>query len=304
MKNMILEIMYILTGLVAISTGFYALLDKQHTKKAGTAVFWIIFGVVFIGGKFIPDYIVGGLLLVMGVLTAMRRVGAGSQSVSSEEYRRKQSEGIGNLIFLPALTIGVVAFATAQFTSLGGLVGLGLGALVSLVLTLVITREEPKYVGYEGSRMLQQIGATAILPQLLAALGALFAMAGVGEVISQVMGGIVPEGSRFAGVAVYCIAMAVFTIIMGNAFAAFAVITAGIGIPFVFSQGANPAIAGILGLTAGYCGTLLTPMAANFNVVPAAIMEMENKNGVILAQLPVSMAMLAIHIGLMYFWAF
>lgn len=304
MKNIILEVMYILTGLVAISTGFYALLDKGHTKKAGTAVFWIIFGIIFIGGKAIPDYIVGGLLLVMGVLTAMRRVGAGSQSVSSEEYRRKQSEGIGNLIFLPALTIGVVAFATAQFTSLGGLVGLGLGALVSLVLTLVITREDPKYVGYEGSRMLQQIGATAILPQLLAALGALFAMAGVGEVISQVMGGIVPEGSRFTGVAVYCIAMAVFTIIMGNAFAAFAVITAGIGIPFVFSQGANPAIAGILGLTAGYCGTLLTPMAANFNVVPAAIMEMENKNGVILAQLPVSMVMLAIHILLMYFWAF
>jgi len=103
---------------------------------------------------------------------------------------------------------------------------------------------------------------------------------------------------------VYCLGMAIFTMIMGNAFAAFAVITAGIGIPFVFSQGANPAIAGILGLTAGYCGTLLTPMGANFNIVPAAIMEMENKNGVILAQIPVAGAMLLVHILLMYFWAF
>ncbi|MCS5420599.1 DUF979 domain-containing protein [Psychrilyobacter sp. S5] len=88
------------------------------------------------------------------------------------------------------------------------------------------------------------------------------------------------------------------------AFAAFAVITAGIGIPFVFSQGVDPAIAGALGLTAGYCGTLLTPMAANFNIVPAAIMDMKNKNGVILAQAPVAIAMLGIHIVLMYFWAF
>jgi uncharacterized membrane protein len=91
---------------------------------------------------------------------------------------------------------------------------------------------------------------------------------------------------------------------MGNAFAAFAVITAGIGIPFVFSQGANPAIAGILGLTAGYCGTLLTPMAANFNIVPAAIMDMKNKNGVIAAQAPLAIIMLIVHIVLMYFWAF
>ena len=81
--------------------------------------------------------------------------------------------------------------------------------------------------------------------------------------------------------------MAIFTMIMGNAFAAFAVITAGIGVPFVINLGANPAIVGALGLTAGYCGTLMTPMAANFNIVPASILEMENKNGIILVQAPV-----------------
>ena len=98
--------------------------------------------------------------------------------------------------------------------------------------------------------------------------------------------------------------MAIFTMIMGNAFAAFAVITAGIGIPFVYSQGANPAIVGTLALTAGYCGTLMTPMAANFNVVPAAILATKNEKRVIISQIPFAIAMLLTHIALMYFWAF
>ncbi len=52
--------------------------------------------------------------------------------------------------------------------------------------------------------------------------------------------------------------MAIFTAIMGNAFAAFSVITAGIGLPFVFAQGGDPVICSILALTAGFCGTLVT----------------------------------------------
>lgn len=304
MTGIILEILYVLTGLVAIFTGVYALKDKEHKSGAGTFAFWGIFGIIFIFGKYIPSHIVGMLLLIMGGLTAIKKVGFGSQKNSTEEYRKAQSNKIGNIIFLPAIAIGVIAFGTAQFTSLGGLVGLGFGAVAALIMTMIITKEDPKYVSYDSSRMLQQIGATAILPQLLAALGALFAKAGVGEVIAQMMGAIVPEGNILIGVTVYCVAMALFTIIMGNAFAAFAVITAGVGIPFVFSQGANPAIAGVLGLTAGYCGTLLTPMGANFNIVPAAIMEMKNKYGVIKAQAPVALVMLVLHIVLMYMWAF
>jgi len=76
-------------------------------------------------------------------------------------------------------------------------------------------------------------------------------------------------------------------------------------VPFVLAQGANPAIAGALALTAGFCGTLLTPMAANFNIVPTAILEMKDKkNGVIKYQAPVAIVMLIIHIILMYTWAF
>ena len=49
----------------------------------------------------------------------------------------------------------------------------------------------------------------------------------------------------------------------------------------------------------------MTPMAANFNIVPTAILEMKDKkNGIIKYQMPVAIVMLGIHIVLMYFWAF
>ena len=98
--------------------------------------------------------------------------------------------------------------------------------------------------------------------------------------------------------------MALFTVIMGNGFAAFSVITVGIGIPFLIMQGADPVVVGAMGLTAGYCGTLLTPMAANFNIMPAALLETKSKYAVIKAQAPTAVVMLIIHIFLMYFLAF
>ena len=148
--------------------------------------------------------------------------------------------------------------------------------------------------------MYQSMGSFVILPQLLASLGVLFTAAGVGDKISDIISGVIPTGNILVGVIAYCIGMAVFTAIMGNAFAAFSVITVGVGLPFVFAQGGDPVVCSVLALTAGYCGTLLTPMAANFNVLPAAILELKDKNAVIKAQVPISIALLVIHIFLMY----
>lgn len=304
MINTLLEIMYIVCGIILIICGVYAFNDKENSKRLGSGIFWIIFGFIFMAGPYINPKIVGALLLVMGGITATKNVKMGSLKNSSDEYRMIQEEKIGNKIFIPALSIGVIAFAVAQFTPLGGLVGLGIGALSSLVLTIFVTGENVKNIPYDSSRILQQMGASVILPQLLGALGALFAKAGVGEVVAGIMSGIIPDGSRLFGVIGYCLAMAIFTMVMGNAFAAFAVITAGIGVPFVINLGANPAVVGALGLTAGYCGTLMTPMAANFNIVPASILEMENKNGIILVQAPIALTLLLIHMVLMYTLAF
>ena len=154
------------------------------------------------------------------------------------------------------------------------------------------------------SKLLQSVSSTAILPQLLAALGALFTAAGVGDIISNMISNVIPEGNIWLGITAYCVGMALFTAIMGNAFAAFTVITVGIGVPFVFMQGGDPIVASALAMTAGFCGTLMTPMAANFNVLPVALLEIEDKNAVIKVQSVYAIVLLAIHIPLMYFLAF
>ena len=148
--------------------------------------------------------------------------------------------------------------------------------------------------------MYQSMGSFTVLPQLLASLGALFTAAGVGDKISSIISGVIPSGNILAGVIAYCVGMALFTMIMGNAFAAFSVITVGVGVPFVFAQGGDPIVCSVLALTAGYCGTLLTPMAANFNVLPAALLELKDKNAVIKAQAPIAIILLLVHILLMY----
>ncbi|MDP2116243.1 MAG: DUF979 family protein, partial [Brevundimonas sp.] len=58
----------------------------------------------------------------------------------------------------------------------------------------------------------------------------------------------------------------------------------------------------------GFCGTLTTPMAANFNVVPAALLDLPDReapfNGVIRVQIPTAIMVLIANITLMYFLAF
>jgi uncharacterized membrane protein len=107
--------------------------------------------------------------------------------------------------------------------------------------------------------------------------------------------------NRFLLVVIYCAGMALFTMVMGNAFAAFPVMTAGIALPFLIQgQHANPAPLVTIGMLAGYCGTLMTPMAANYNIVPAALLELKNKYEVIKVQIPTAIPLLIANILLMY----
>ncbi|HHV26984.1 DUF979 domain-containing protein [Anaerosalibacter bizertensis] len=301
---MALEFLYILAGIVSLLTSIYAFKDKELKTRFGTGLFWLLLAITFILGELIPAKLVGIIVLIMGTLTATGQVKVGNFKETTSEFKEKKSKEFGNKIFIPVLSIAFFAFVIGQFTSLGGLVGLGIGAIVATISGLIITKAKTKEALYEGNRLLQQVGPFSILPQLLAALGALFNAAGVGEVIASGISKAIPADNIIFGSIAYCLGMAVFTMIMGNGFAAFTVITAGIGIPFVYNQGADPAIAGALALTAGYCGTLLTPMAANFNIVPAAVLEMEDKNKVIKTQAPIAILMLVIHIILMIVWAF
>ena len=122
----------------------------------------------------------------------------------------------------------------------------------------------------------------------------------VSAVATALVGGIIPKGNVTIGIIVFGVGMMLFTMIMGNAFAAFPVMTAGIGLPLLIHRhGADPAILGSLGMLTGYCGTLLTPMAANFNLVPAALLELDDPNGVIRAQWATAVPLLAVNLALM-----
>lgn len=302
--NNLLEFFFILTGFLLIYTAGSVFVDKTHPTRLGTTLFWLLLGVIFAIGNFIPYTLSGIMLLVIGVLTLLKQVKLGHVRPVEEAEAEKASDRIGNWVFLPVVVLAAVAVSVAQFTELGGQVGIGIGAVVSLMTGILVTRATPKTVMDDSNRMIQQVGTTGILPQLLAALGVIFTAAGVGEVIAGGISTVLPEGNRFLGVVAYCLGMVIFTMIMGNAFAAFTVITAGIGVPFVIAQGGDPVIAGALAMTVGFCGTLLTPMAANFNALPAALLEMKSETGVIKEQTPLALIMIVVHIALMYFWAF
>jgi uncharacterized membrane protein len=317
LKASLEEVLYILCGLVCFFSVYATLKDKKHPSRIPTAIFWTLLGVIFSLSKIgvllgdnkivISNRIVGYMVLIMTILSAGKLVKFNTFSQSNEEFKKKASERIGNKIFVPALALGVVAFLVAQIWTkqLGSLVALGIAAVVSGITALIITKGKPAEMAEDGRRLFEIVGPVSILPQLLAALGAVFTAAGVGTIISDGIKTVIPEGNLLLGVIAYCVGMALFTMIMGNAFAAFAVITAGIGVPFVIALGGSPVIVAALGLTSGFCGTLLTPMAANFNIVPTAILEIKDKRyGVIKYQAPVALTMLLIHIVLMYVWAF
>lgn len=299
----ILEFFYILIGLLSIMTSVRAFRDTTNKARIGTGLFWLILGVIFAAGNFMPYMVSGILLAVIGVLTLFKQVKIGKLAELSEKEGEESAKRIGSWVFFPSVLLAAVAVGMS-YTPLGGQVGIGIASIVALIVAMIITRATPKTALDDTDRMFQSVGTTGILPQLLAALGVIFNAAGVGDVISGAISGFVPEGNRLVGVIAYCLGMMIFTMVMGNGFAAFTVITAGIGVPFVMAQGGDPVVAGTLAMTAGFCGTLLTPMAANFNALPAALLEMKDTNGVIKAQAPMAFVMIAIHIVLMYFLAF
>ena len=304
------EFFYVLCGLVCFVTAYRA--GKNESARVGTMLFWTLTGVIFAFGKLLPPVAVGGMLVVMGVLTVTGQVKVGKFKESTPEFRKASSERIGTKIFVPAVAVGLIALilscvkydvvkdGVATPTALNGAIMTGVACVVALALGIVICRPKMSETKEDTSRLLMQVGAACLLPQLLGALGSVFSEAGVGEVISGMISAVVPQGNIVVGVIVYVAGMVIFTMIMGNAFAAFTVITAGIGVPFVIAQGGNPAIIGVLGMTAGYCGTLMTPMAANFNIVPCAVLETKDpKWSVIRAQVPMALMMIVVHVILM-----
>jgi uncharacterized membrane protein len=309
----ILEVVFLIMGLICIYAGVKNLRDKENPSPFGTAVFWCALGVVLALGRYLPSLISGILVLIMGVPAIINRVKKGKIDTPSNEETGKAFNKIGMKILIPTLSFGVFAILFAVLFSADSalptvtqapLIGIAVGVLLSMILLRAFNKEnKPKVFIKDSERFLSVVGPLCMLPMLLASLGAVFTAAEVGPVISQIFGNFIPDGNLIAGIIVYCIAMAVFTMIMGNAFAAITVITIGIGAPFVLIHDVNPVIIGALALTSGYCGTLMTPMAANFNIVPVALLDMKSKFGVIKQQFYIAIPMLIFQIFFMILFA-
>jgi uncharacterized membrane protein len=305
--------LYILAGLVFAAFAGLSLRDATNKRRLGNAAFWALIATSFFAGDAIGDLGNGILALGLVALAGFGALGRGDPPTTTVEERAASSARLGNRLFLPALIIPTTALAGTLLLKNSGLIdpaqvtliSLGLGVLLALIVLFAWLRPPPLAPLEEGRRLMDSVGWAAALPQMLAALGAVFAISGVGEIVGGIAGNAIPQGSLFAAVAAYAIGMALFTMIMGNAFAAFPVMTAAIAIPILIrGYGGDPAIICGIGMLAGFCGTLMTPMAANFNIVPAALLELKDRDGVIKAQVGTAIPLLAANLLLIYFLAF
>ena len=296
----LLEGMYFIIGMVSMFVAFKNIKDKGNPHPYGTFLFWFDLGLLFAIGKWIPNVINGLLLVIMTIPAILKRVFPGTQPELSAKEIQKNNQKIGSKIFIPALCIGLVALLTAFCTKISPLVGMGAGVFLAMIILRIYSKENTISVFMKDCRrMMDVVGPLSMLPLLLAALGSIFTAAGCGDVISQLASHIIPDGNVVVGIIVYALGMVIFTMLMGSAFAAITVMTVGIGAPFVLKYGVDPVVIGSLALTCGYCGTLCTPMAANFNIIPVAILDMKDKNGVIKNQIVIAIIMLIVQIGMM-----
>jgi uncharacterized membrane protein len=310
--------LYTLAGAMFAAFTLLSAVDRTNPKRFGNAAFWGLMALSLLGGDWIGDFGNGLLVLGLAGLAGFGFIGRSHPPTTSDEERQRWSEKLGNKLFLPALIIPATALVGTllyNYTPAGSFgwieakretyVFLGLGVLLAIATIFLWLRPSAIAPLQEGRRLIDAIGWAAVLPQMLAALGVLFAAAGVGDIIGSLAQAVIPEGSVFLTVLVFAIGMALFTMIMGNAFAAFPVMAAAIGVPLLIEHyDGNPAVVGAVGMLAGFCGTLMTPMAANFNLVPAALLELKDQYGVVKAQLATALPMLAINILIIYFAAF
>ena len=293
-----LNVVWVIIGLITIYAGIKNLLDKENPSRVGTAVFWCSFGIVCGFGSWLPAKVSGVLVLIMCLPPIFKKVKIGKTDNPTKEHTEQQFKKIGMKIFVPAFSVAVCSLFFALFSNMSSMVAITVGVIVAMVLLMAFDTKQNKPAVFlnDSERFLGITGPLSMLPQLLGCLGRVFTAAGVGDVIAQLVEKIVPKGNVNIGIIVYAIGMVLFTMIMGNAFAAITVMTVGIGAPFVLAYGANPVVIGMLALTCGYCGTLLTPMAANFNILPVAILNMKDRWGAIKNQVLVAIFMLVFQI--------
>lgn len=309
----VLNLLYTLMGIVLGAVALFTAFDRTHTHRLKATCFWAINACLFCLGSWLPPFLTGMMVIIMVALVGIGGIGRSQRASLTPRKREARAKRWGNRLFLPMMLIpiitlsGTIIFKKVTINgsylidpSQATLTALALGISVAFLASMVVVQKSPVTALREGTRLYDSIGWTLILPQMLAALGSLFALAGVGEPIAQLFSSVLPLSTPWVAVVTYCLGMALLTVIMGNALAVFPIMTIGVGLPIITQQlGGNPAIMAALGMLCGFCGNLMTPMAANFNTVPATLLHLSNPRAVIQTQLPTALAMLLINILLM-----
>jgi uncharacterized membrane protein len=313
-----LDFVYALMGLMLAGVAIVNVRDRGNPKRFRNAGFWGLYAISFLAGSRLPDFVNGLIVLGMVAIIAAGKLSGAPAEATTRDEREVSARRWGNWLFVPALLIpGVTLLGTLTFTHIrwGGValvdpkqvtvIALGVATIVALAAGIAMLRPPLGAPMVEARRLMDAVGWAAVLPQMLAALGAMFALAGVGPIVAGILERWIPLDTPFVVVTTYTVGMALFTSIMGNAFAAFPVMTAGIGLPLIVGRfGGNVVIMASVGMLAGYSGTLMTPMAANFNIVPAALLELPDENAVIKVQVPTGLLLLVANTAIMYFCVF
>lgn len=308
------EYFYYLLGIMLALVALMSFGDRSNPRRWTTGLFWVLYAMVYLIGDRIPPAMAGLAMIVMAVLAGFGGVRSGKPDVLPDDARQASAARLRHKLFVPALVIPAVTMAGATLLKdvrIGELfvldqkhltlASLGCAAVLAVGVACWLTRSSPLQAGREARRLVDAMSWAIVLPHMLAVLGLLFSEAGVGKAVAQVSGSLVGADSKFAAVALYCIGMAVFTIVMGNGFAAFPVMAGGVGVPVLVAQyGGNPAVMAAIGMFSAYCGTLMTPMAANFNIIPTALLDLPDRNAVIKAQIPTALPLLGANIVLLY----
>ena len=312
-----IQFVFYLVGSLFAAWALLSALDRTNPKRFGNAAFWGLVALSLLAGHRLGDVANGCLVLGLAGLATLKLIGRGAPSTSEAE-RAAEGDRHGNKLFLPILVVlltavlGTLVYLYTPIHETGlfernreTFILLCLGVLLALALIFAWLRPSPLAPLDEGRRLIDAVGWAAVLPLMLAALGLVLADTGVGRTIGSLVLTIIPEGTVLPAVIAFGLGMALFTILTGNAFAAFPVMATAIGIPLLIqSYGGDPAVVGAIGMLAGFCGTLMTPMAANFNLVPAALLELKDQNGVIKVQIGTAIPLLIVNILLIYFLAF
>ena len=253
---------YYLIGFVVMLLVVMTLRDRANPKRFTTALFWFLFGGIFLFGDLMVQElgrslayrIIGGAVIVIALLAGFGLVGKGQYKMASEPERIASSKRLKNWLFLPALMIPVVTVIGTLFlkgVSIGGvylldqkqltLAALCVACVAAILTGWWLTKGTPLHAVRQSRRLVDTIGWAVILPQMLAMLGGVFVVANTGNSVQKVVSLFVNPDSRFMLVVIYCVGMALFTMIMGNAFAAFPVLSAGIALLLTSTSDAKAA---------------------------------------------------------------